>query len=571
MKGGYKKLDDATPPTGGGVVGTTTVLFWMLVFLAVALLITTLVVSAISLANTQSISSSLSGLVPTFPPLYGSCPVAEVRRQHAFQTRMTVAYSQYARSVPCQYNNQDEQNYPTYIGQFTKGMLHDAMGVVVSGYYPTLLTAVATGAPTDFLAVLRAPNASRQYVNPQAGLYVDLVGGDAPSFTSLPAPSVASAQAAAEYIELSWMALARDVSFDQYGLEPITTAAIAELNLVSGYTGTLPVTASNLFRSKDVGAQIGPYLSQFFYLNASYGPNKVDQQINPPVSGIDFMTSFSDFLSIQNGELPSATTTFNGTNRYMINGRDLTHYVHIDMLFQAYHIAGMILLGIGAPYNPTNPYLAYPNQIGFSTFGGPFVSGMVTEIANRALHATWYQKWFVHRRLRPEAYGGLVDRVKNAGATFPVHTQALTSVAGGSLNATYGSYLLPQAFPEGSPLHPSYAAGHATVAAACVTVLKALFDGSYVLPNPVQPDVSGATLVPFVGPALTVEHELNKLASNIGVGRNIAGVHYRSDYDASVLLGEQVAIQFLKDLKTTFNEGLVSWTFKDMAGATVYI
>jgi hypothetical protein len=104
-----------------------------------------------------------------------------------------------------------------------------------------------------------------------------------------------------------------------------------------------------------------------------------------------------------------------------------------------------------------------------------------------------------------------------------------------------------------------------------VTVLKALFDGSYVLPNPVQPDASGATLVPFVGPALTVEHELNKLASNIGVGRDIAGVHYRSDYDASVLLGEQVAIQFLKDLKTTFNEGLVSWTFKDMAGATVYI
>ncbi len=32
---------------------------------------------------------------------------------------------------------------------------------------------------------------------------------------------------------------------------------------------------------------------------------------------------------------------------------------------------------------------------------------------------------------------------------------------------------LPMAFQEGSPMHPSYGAGHATVAGACVTILKA--------------------------------------------------------------------------------------------------
>ena len=38
----------------------------------------------------------------------------------------------------------------------------------------------------------------------------------------------------------------------------------------------------------------------------------------------------------------------------------------------------------------------------------------------------------------------------------------------------HGTYLLPLAFPEGSPIHPSYGAGHATVAGACVTILKGL-------------------------------------------------------------------------------------------------
>ena len=44
---------------------------------------------------------------------------------------------------------------------------------------------------------------------------------------------------------------------------------------------------------------------------------------------------------------------------------------------------------------------------------------------------------------------------------------------------------------EGCPTHPSYGAGHATVAAACVTILKAWFDESFVFPNPVVPDGLG--------------------------------------------------------------------------------
>ena len=48
--------------------------------------------------------------------------------------------------------------------------------------------------------------------------------------------------------------------------------------------------------------------------------------------------------------------------------------------------------------------------------------------------------------------------------------------------------------------------------------------------------------------------ELNKLAANIAIGRNMAGVHYRTDYIESVKLGEMVAISILEDQKKTYFE-----------------
>lgn len=516
-------------------------------------------------------NSLLHGLAPSSAPIPGSCLAGETRRQATYTTRILNAFSNYLFTVPCHINNGDETNYPTFIGQFTKGMLHTPNTAVTPGYYPTLLTAINSGVPSDFALIARAPGATLKYVNPQAGLYKEMVGADTALYYTDPAPSVDSAQIAAEYIELAWMALARDIPFDQYGTEPTTNAAITELNTLTDYYGILPVNATNLFRASLPGCMDGPLLSQFFYLNASYGINTIEQKIDPPVADKNYLVNVTEFLRVQDGQTPAETKLLNGTSRYMITARDLAHYVHKDMLFQAYHMAAIILLGLDAPLNPTNPYLSYANQIGFSTFGNPMIAGLVTQVADIALHATWYQKWFVHRRLRPEAYGGLVDQVKNHGATFPVNYQALNSTVGSMLNATYGAYLLPQAFPEGCPAHPSYPAGHATVAGACVTVLKALFDGSWAIPSPVFPDATGQTLLAYTNGTLTVEGELNKLASNVGIGRNMAGVHYLSDFQTSIELGEQVAIYFLKDLKNTFNEATITWTFRDFNGNTVSI
>ncbi len=88
--------------------------------------------------------------------------------------------------------------------------------------------------------------------------------------------------------------------------------------------------------------------------------------------------------------------------RYIRNGRDLGQWVHIDVLFQAYFNACLLLLGWKAPFDDGNPYQASATQMGFGTFGPPHIQALVCEVATRALKAVWFQKWLVHRRLRPE-------------------------------------------------------------------------------------------------------------------------------------------------------------------------
>jgi len=173
----------------------------------------------------------------------------------------------------------------------------------------------------------------------------------------------------------------------------------------------------------------------------------------------------------------------------------------------------------------------------------------------RALKAVWFQKWFVHRRLRPEAFGGRIHVRKRHLADYPIHEDVLRSEALDRVKHRFGTYLLPMVFPEGSPTHPAYGAGHGTVAGACVTILKAVFDETFVVPNPVVPSDTGTGLVHFSGPPLTVGGELNKLASNVATGRNHAGVHWRSDGIESLKLGEAIAIAILRDQLSTLNEG----------------
>lgn len=506
-----------------------------------------------------------------------SCPAGEDRRRDAYTKHEAIAYTEYARGVPCHTNNGDEATYTaTRAGSYSKGLPHNSLGIVDANAYATLLGAVESGIPAHFDAIpLGSGPSGRKLVNPQSGIAFNLIGGDPASFGTDPAPAISSSVFAHELAENYWMALARDVSFDQYGLNNVTLAAAAELSQTgwNDYGGPYPaIAATNLFRGNAPGCNVGPYISQFLYLPCWFGANQISQKLAPPTPGVNFMTQWPEFLAIQNGQQPNATLTYDPSPRYIINGRDLSHWVHVDVLFQAYMHAALILMTTNAPLKPTVPYVTTEqNQMAFGTFGGPEIAGMLGEIAPIALKAAWYQKWFVHRKLRPEAAAGRVDRTLGLHTTFPLHADILASSAVAATKNLTGTWLLPQAFPEGSPLHPSYAAGHATVAGACITLLKFYFREDYVLPSPVQPDSTGHNLLPYTGPALTVGGELNKLAANVGIGRNIAGVHWRSDANESFKLGEQVAIAYLRTKKPTYNENVPAWTATGFDGTLLVV
>ena len=216
---------------------------------------------------------------------------------------------------------------------------------------------------------------------------------------------------------------------------------------------------------------------------------------------------------------------------------------------------------MGVPRNPGNPYVGSTKQNGFGTFGGPDFAATVCAVARPSLNSVWYQKWLLHLRHRPESGGAIVRQILTGnGHTLMGHVNdnVLNSQAVQESFNKFGDYFLAMAYPEGSPTHPAYPTGHGTVAGACITALKFFFDGNFVIPNPVVPTPGGLSLVPYTGSdagQITVNGELNKLAHNVSFGHGILdGVHWRSDTDSSIQLGEAVTISILQDRAQTYTE-----------------
>jgi len=398
----------------------------------------------------------------------------------------------------------------------------------------------------------------------------------------------------------------------------------------------------NAFRGITNGDNVGPYISQFLLagtneinrINADkdrspkeglikYGAINVDQKVRKAVEGVDYMTEWNEWLDVQNGADLIGFEEYDQTQkrRFIYSPRDLATYVHFDALYEAYLNACLIMLSNKVPFDTGIPYQQSDNidhQQGFAHFGGPHILSLVTEVATRALKAVRFQKFNVHRRCRPEVLAARVHKNEQLQNSVPELKTTVDALAKSGILSEVGkankvnnanninnNYLLPMAFCEGSPMHPAYGAGHATVAGACVTILKAFFDHKQPLEivpvDEASPKVqklikhlghksdihsanlayvaanNGETLeaVPVLDEncklaKLTVEGELNKLASNISIGRNWAGVHYFTDYYESLLMGEQIAIGILEEQKLMFNENF-SMTVPLFGGDTIRI
>jgi hypothetical protein len=501
-----------------------------------------------SLATGQSLNQDLDIRTPQ------GRSSAHTRRQLAFRIRVEAARSERDRPLAQHPANGDEDLYPARIASYTKGLPHNLLGEVDTAAWNSLKHALASGQPDDFEDILLGGRS--RLVNPQAGLAFEMQGPDSHSLTIKPAPAFSSAEEAGEIGENYWMALARDVAFSEYSRHALTNQAAGDLSRFSDFRGPKDagrVTPATLFRGVSRGDLTGPYISQFLWQDTPFGAEAIDRKMQTAAAGIDYLTTYADWLAIQNGAT-AGPNTYDRTPRYIRNGRDLGEWVHRDVLFQAYLNALLILFRMGAPIDAGNPYKTSRTQIGFGTLGDPYIASVLCAVATRALKAVWYQKWFVHRRLRPEAFAGRIHNHVTGAARYPIHSDILNSPVLSEVYRRNRAYLLPMAFPEGSPLHPAYGAGHATVAGACVTILKAFFDESFVIPDPVEASVDGLRLLPYSGPDLTLGGELNKLASNVAIGRNFAGLHWRSDATESLKLGEEVAIRFLAEEQSCFNE-----------------
>ena len=465
------------------------------------------------------------------------------------------------------YNN-DEKRYrnENFYASFSKTLPCNQFGEVDKQAFRRFRKAMRSGEKRDFDAIPLDPSATQTLSNPQGAFRFEISGLDSHATRIAPSHRFRSAALAGEQAEVYWQAITRDVPFIEYDSDPLVAAAVSDLNAFSVKPGAVnnagKLTADSLFRGETSGDLVGPYISQFLARPFNWGPVPVEQRYAKPVAGNDFMLDVPTWLNSQRGADSAESVTATET-KYIHNNRGLAEAVHNDALYQYYLHATLILLG-GVPasdingakkFNLGNPYFNDNifNQGAFTSLGGPNIIDLVSKVANSALSGAWFQKWRVHRFLRPEAFGGRIHFHKTGQRNYELHADILDCEAIDRVFSAHGSYLLPLTFIEGSPTHPSYVAGHAVVAGACVTVLKAFFNEDFVLADNVQADASGDNLVSYNGD-LTIGNELNKLANNVAIGRDAAGVHYRQDGIQGLVCGEQQSLAILAETSNTYNE-----------------
>jgi hypothetical protein len=525
-------------------------------------------------------------------------------------------------------NNGDESLYAdqSFAGNFSKTLPHNPeTGLVVPAAYQALLDAVQTGTLASFDQV--PSGGTGQLAGPVSALMFQMEGEDsAGGAVNIIPPSVASAGGAAEMVELYWEAYLRDVPFDDYDDNPLVAKAVDDMNKLSGYQGPKPVTPQNLFRYPFIGCTDGPYVSQFLYqthtldgaiyipkINSRYQVADVETGDVLPVKlspGVDYMTSLADYIFVEdgNGAFTGAphdppNHSIDPTARYVRSVRDLGSLAASDSIFSIYFRSAIFLQNMQIPTDPNIPYNldTHKRVGGFGTFSTAWLFSLIGRVHETEAVA-FYEKWYVHRKVRPEAFANLVDGILTKRFTLnpSLHSDlmnssvlALIAKRNRQLNqkrgvsSTVDSYFCPQELDGGSPSHPSSPSGHAFTAGACVTLLKAFFDvgtpgklRSWPTQGPssvpFQPasiaSADGLMLEPTGETDLTILGELNKLAANISEGRDMSGIHWRvSDNMLGMLLGEQAAIYLLQETAALYPEPFVGFTLTKFDGTTILV
>lgn len=273
-------------------------------------------------------------------------------------------------------DNGDAAKFTDFSALYSKALKHDGLGVPNAASYQSFEKALGSGDFTDFQNIIvgtpgGGPNSKEN--GPMVAFAFDLEGRDSHAIAVPPAPSVTSAQTAAEEVEHYWAALLRDVPFTEYTNNSLVNQAVADMNNLSFLKSSanvefpFPVTAQNLFRGRFDqaggaldGNALGPYISQFMVQPTALGAQTLNQQFNTFAPGTSstgaiqntFMTTVAEYTNIANGGASQGSLVLDPTPRFLRNGRDLTAFTHVDVLYQSYQTAFLILAQLNTPLNP---------------------------------------------------------------------------------------------------------------------------------------------------------------------------------------------------------------------------
>lgn len=440
---------------------------------------------------------------------------------------------------PMTYN----QHPNKFIYNYTKGLPHNGDGFVDANEMIKLIEGIQNK-DHNLLSKIKL-GSNLKLINTSAAWSYDIIGKNSNSYRYSKLPHISSNRMAVQMTELYCMSLCRDIPFSEYKYNDTISDCCSYLNNFPNELSTIgKVDPYNIFRGPMNADLQGSYISQFLYRDINICGFTQKQQYDTFVDNSDSMKKWDTAISAQNGIIKDENPRTRKLPRYIITGRDLAHYVKSDDLCQTFYNTHSILLDMKVPMNPGIAKL--PTEDHLIDLGKYDVQATIGMIARNSLLAAWYVKWN-SLFLRPEAYGIEVERVYRTNRNkYGVSLELLKNPVLEAIRSKNKSSLLTQVYPEGSPLYPSSPSSHAVVAGACVTALKFFFDMNHEI-EVYEPDKNGENLIK-TGKIVTIGDELNKLACNLSIGRNWAGVNYYMDTISGLKRGEKVAISCLQEL-----------------------
>lgn len=479
--------------------------------------------------------SQVSSLTTILSPVEAAPGLRTSRSRRTLEVRCHAA----ERSIGQIERNLETEKYVEDSLQFSKGLLHNRILHFDKLHHRRIFTAIENN---DFDVIEENYKSQNPLVNPIAANAIADVGRDATQYRIASAPGYSTTEFAWEAAEIVWASLCRDVPFVSFDSSEICVDAAA--TLYSAAAPSITATAA-LFRPSQRQHLSYPYISQFLCVPISVGGVRQGFGNFFLRKDKNYLGDFDEFLSVYNGNKPPTPAEYDEQERIPATPRDLCSVVYKDFPSQYFMYAAHVLFGFGKQVlNRNNPYKTCKSQSAFVSFGMAHCFDLLNRVACRALQIAWYYKWNVFRRARPEEYFGLW----HVGEPPPSVDRGVLIASLQKLRQTTGGYLLPQAYPEGAPLHPAYPAGHAVVSGACGTVLKCLFDEDAPWPTDLLHSEDGRDRTVYRGSS-TVGEEIDKLMWNISFGRTFAGIHWRSDCESGISLGEQIAVDVMNECK----------------------